>query len=308
MNRFLPYLLVGLVVLITVGGVLRLAGDEDRVGPGPMSTPLIEVDAAVPVVETELDEQLAAWLADAPPEASGVRPPDVGVLGAAAATYRALADGDAAGARETAAEFGYQIEAVENGTAVIAADPRSTPYGVYVRAHDGRPMVIEVPHPVSERITVGAGARLAATVQARDLIVAGAHRRAGDETDAAHDAGSVFDTWHRQTLPDSDVVVQLHGFDPANHPGITADVVLSSGAPGRNARIEGVAAALRASGFEVCVYDGSDCSSLAGTTNLQGRSARDAGVDFVHVELALPLRLDAARLTRFIGALAGGLL
>ncbi len=49
-------------------------------------------------------------------------------------------------------------------------------------------------------------------------------------------------------------------------------------------------------GFDACVYDGVACRSLGATTNVQGKAARLAGADFIHVEMADQVRSDPGRL------------
>lgn len=308
MNRYAPFVLTITIVAIVVVGVLALGRGPDAVREDrTTSVATSDTRSPIRVLDTDLDDTILDWLAGAPTEGSTGSPPTTAVLGSAAATYRALIDGDLTVAGSLADEFAYDVEELARGSALRPEDAALAPYGVYVHRPSGRALLVEVPHPFSERLTVEAGARLAETLDARDLLVAGAHRRAGSDTDVAHAAASVFETVHRQALSADATVVQLHGFDPANHPGLSADVILSSGTPDPNAPVTALEATLVAAGFDVCVYDGTACAGLAGTTNQQGRSAREAGAHFVHIEIALPVRLDATSFERLLGALASGL-
>ncbi len=56
-----------------------------------------------------------------------------------------------------------------------------------------------------------------------------------------------------------------------------------------------------------CLYRSAGCRQLGGTQNVQGDDTRDAGGEFVHVELALALRTDPAARLRAGQAIAAGL-
>lgn len=167
--------------------------------------------------------------------------------------------------------------------------------GLYaVREGTGVPpaLVIEVPHPRADRWTEQLGPELFTALDAEALFVAGAHRTAGDgAADVAHEKGSTFAAVDRAVVGRGTVVLQVHGFDDANHKG-SAEVVLSSAQATPSPLVLDLAEALQAAGIDTCVYDGEQCSSLAGTTNVQAAHARDVGATFVHLELAPDLRED----------------
>lgn len=113
-----------------------------------------------------------------------------------------------------------------------------------------------------------------------------------------------FQAIHAALLPQVDLVVQVHGFAAAGHPGFTADVVVSAG-PGEAASVQSLAEALTDAGLVVCVPDGTGtCDALAGRTNLQGVTAVAAGLAFVHLEVAESVRSDQARRMLLVDAVA----
>ncbi|GDY58369.1 hypothetical protein SVIO_089920 [Streptomyces violaceusniger] len=127
---------------------------------------------------------------------------------------------------------------------------------------------VQVPHPVSDADTERLGARVLLDSPGGVLVLAGAHRRAGDDdaADAAHRTDSVFDAvcdeLARRGLPG----VQLHGFADDSAPG--RDVVASTG-KGRAGRPDArrLAAALTARHFSVCRAWVRDCPWRAATTS-----------------------------------------
>lgn len=150
----------------------------------------------------------------------------------------------------------------------------------------------QVPHPVSDRDTELLGVRLLEGTPGGSLVLAGAHRRAGSEgaADVAHREDSAFHTFVVELQKRGVPGVQLHGFAASSDPSY--DAVVSTGAA-QNALGETSALAdgMEADGLRVC-RGWSDRCPLEGTTNVQGRSARQRHATFVHVELAPDARGD----------------
>ncbi|MFL6121051.1 hypothetical protein [Actinophytocola sp.] len=145
-------------------------------------------------------------------------------------------------------------------------------------------LLIEVPHPGSDRYTARLGLDLFHAIPTAALLVAGTHRR---HADVAHEPDSLFHAF-AQALATTELQtaeLQLHGFAATSAPG--TDVVLTPGA----GRPTGLHHALRESltcrGFRVRHHE-----HLAGRTNAQGIAAAARGTPFLHLELAPPLRSD----------------
>lgn len=143
-------------------------------------------------------------------------------------------------------------------------------------------LVIEVPHPGSDRLTARLGLELFHAVPSAALLVAGAHRNAADSAaDVAHRADSLFHAFAQTlALPE----IQLHGFAAATAPD--TDAVVSSGAGEQTDLHRRVEKALRQRGFRVGHHE-----RLAGRTNVQGIAAAAQGRPFLHLELAPLLRI-----------------
>ncbi len=164
-------------------------------------------------------------------------------------------------------------------------------------------LVVEVPHPRADRRTESLGSELFTALDADVLLVAGAHRTAGDGTaDVAHEPASAFAAVDRAVVGSGTVVLQVHGFDESRRPR-AAEIVISSGDPTPGALVEELDEAFEDAGFETCVYDGDRCTALAGTTNVQGAHARAVGATFVHLELAARLREDGPRREQVVDVL-----
>ncbi|RME73099.1 MAG: hypothetical protein D6776_07680, partial [Planctomycetota bacterium] len=130
---------------------------------------------------------------------------------------------------------------------ILRASDAPAPAGVVAR-HGGtfifrlgasRPLLLEVPYPVTDLYTFEAGARLLELLQARALLVAGASRYANADlsSDVArpHNPRSLFQLAHQVVVREGRgeiVTLQLRGFVAATPGG--PDVVLSSGKPVRH--------------------------------------------------------------------------
>jgi hypothetical protein len=142
-------------------------------------------------------------------------------------------------------------------------------------------LLVEVPHPGSDRLTARLGLDLFHAVPTAALLVAGAHRKAtGGAADVAHRTDSLFHAF-AQTLATAEI--QLHGFASASAPD--TDVVLSPGAGTATTTHHALEKALTAQGFRVRHHE-----HLAGRTNVQGIAAAGRGTPFLHLELAPAVR------------------
>jgi len=183
-------------------------------------------------------------------------------------------------------------------------------WGLYVYSPGSTSrLIVEVAHPLDDIDTPPVGVETFRLANARALLVAGASRfaNAGDVADVAHDGYSVFQAVHGAALVPGAVVFEPHGFEQDRHESY-GDVVVSTGAFPPDALAAEVAAALRKAGFSVCLYDGTNCSELGGTTNVQGASTRAASDTFLHLEMSIGVRSDQARrelVARIVARLAG---
>ncbi|MFW0787263.1 hypothetical protein AAFP35_22430 [Gordonia sp. CPCC 206044] len=232
------------------------------------------------------------------------------------ATYRPpsrdIAQSIAAGVSELLksghAELGrYELETVsvsgqsrtDSPGRILALVERGDPTdgnGLYVareRPAAESPLIVQVPHPVADQKTELMGTQLFSETQARLFMMAGAHRRAGDDSaDVAHRTDTTFAAVSDAVVQKGTTVVQLHGFSSRDHDDDYGDVVLSSSVPTPSRSVRRLAADLEDHGFDTCTYDGKKCRALGATTNVQAVAARARGADFIHIEVNQNIRKD----------------
>ncbi|MBT2364087.1 hypothetical protein J7E88_01745 [Streptomyces sp. ISL-10] len=152
---------------------------------------------------------------------------------------------------------------------------------------------VQVPHPRSDEATEQLGVAVLRGSPGGVLVIAGAHRKAGsgNASDVAHRRDSVFHAVCDELVRRGAPGLQLHGFASGSAPD--HDVVASTG-EGSAARDDGreLADALREKDFDVCRAWVRNCP-LEGRTNVQGRSAAEAGVPFLHVEFSRRVRMSS---------------
>lgn len=125
----------------------------------------------------------------------------------------------------------------------------------HIALHESTDLLVEVPHPGSDRYTARLGLELFNALPTAALLVAGTHR---DSADVAHLPESLFQAY-AQTL--AVVELQLHGFATTSAPN--TDVVLTSGAGDPTDLHEALEKALTRQGFRVAHHE-----HLAGRTNV----------------------------------------
>lgn len=187
----------------------------------------------------------------------------------------------------------------------LLADPGDErAWGWYLVDRSARAeLVVEVPHPNSDLRTEEIGLALYRAVPGSILMVAGTHRRAGDDAgDVAHRTDSMFHAVARDLAGRGLPQIQLHGFHDDNLPD--TDVVISPGAGDAGGLVRRVADRIDDADFRVCRSWRRDCGRLEGRTNEQGRDAARQGTPFVHVEISRSVRDDRDAWTRLVRALA----
>jgi hypothetical protein len=179
--------------------------------------------------------------------------------------------------------------------------PISRGWGLYVfREEVANNIIVEAPHPLSDKQSDLIALDIYRALNARALLIAGAHRNANPDgmADVSHAPDSIFQSIHEAlventtTFPDVPVVLQIHGFAARKHPGYP-NVVLGFGLTTSRAEIslsKELVDALVARGIETGVCRGGSWQDLCGTKNVQGSGKEDA--IFIHVELDETMRSD----------------
>jgi hypothetical protein len=155
----------------------------------------------------------------------------------------------------------------------------TTPGWGTVAIRESPTVVIEVPHPGSDRFTARLGLDLFDALPDAAILIAGTHRRYAD---VAHLPDSLFHAY-AQTLATTEI--QLHGFAETSAPN--TDVVISPGAGNPTDLHRAMEKAMTRQGFRVKHHE-----HLAGRTNAQGIAAARRGTPFLHLELSPVLRLN----------------
>lgn len=302
-----PALVIALLVAIAVVGLAA---------PGPLQR-FVRNGSAIEAPEVDLSRMLAAFEATLPRESYDE--PTPAEAETVAAAFRAVeADQLKRAARLAQAVdyrlVGYTDRVTDRRLVLLTEDAaesgrRGRGWGMYIHSPESRSrLIIEVAHPVADVMTLELGLEIFRATDASSLFVAGAHRDAGsnDSADVAHNPRTVFEAVHSAAVGAGSTVIQPHGFEATRRPESFGDLVISSGAAPTDVT-RSIAGRLSAAGFSVCLFGRDRCEGLGGTTNVQGRSSRTAGAEFVHLELARHVRESPSLRARLNSALAGEL-
>jgi hypothetical protein len=190
-------------------------------------------------------------------------------------------------------------------------------YAMYAdRAQDGRAwgivlvdlsaptrLVVEVPHPNFDLRTERMGVQLFRLTPGSVLLMAGAHRKAGNgAADVAHNDQSFFNALATEAAKMRLPQIQLHGFADENLPG--QDAVVSTGTTRANPPAIRVAERLQAIGLTTCHTWENRCGRLEGTLNVQAQEAERMGSVFIHLEANWRIRGDDQLRSQVVKALA----
>lgn len=266
----------------------------------PSATPIV-----LPIDGGSLLERLGEILDRMPPSGSNEYiAPTVVDRAAFANVTRAILAGDFLTAHRITNEQGYSItEYTDNGDDeavdfLLEETAAKRGWGWFVFRKDPQnELIIEAPHPIADMDTHLVALDAYRALDARALLVAGAHRDANTDgsADVSHTPGSIFQVVHTvlvtQPYPaqDTTIVLQIHGFDSAKHKRYP-DVVLGYDleAPSvMTAYVQTLKEALILAGVEVGVCDGNSWEALCGTRDVlnsipTGRS--------LHIELNESIR------------------
>lgn len=199
------------------------------------------------------------------------------------------------------------------------ADPSARGWGLYIfRVASASNVILEAPHPLSDDGTPALAVDLYRALDARAVLMAGAHRDANADgsADAAHNPQTIFQEVHEsevQAIFNADqipIVLQIHGFAASKHPdyphvivsyehsGVMNPADLLSGGQVENK----IVSALEAMGIKVGTCGGGQWRDLCGQTNIQSE-LMTRGI-FIHIELDESIR-DKSR--KFIEAMVAAL-
>jgi hypothetical protein len=174
-------------------------------------------------------------------------------------------------------------------------------WGLYaLRLDSTSNIIIEAPHPLYDQRTPSVALDAYRALDARALLIAGAHRNADHDksADVAHASESIFQSVHITLSQEiqaesSDVIIlQIHGFHSSKHEGYPS-VVFGLGEKPLAKEIavaKKIKDALSKQGIDagLCIGPGSELEDLCAKTNVQGSVTNDG--TFIHIELDEKLR------------------
>ena len=207
------------------------------------------------------------------------------------------------GARDLATEHNYTLNYyVDRGDDYAMSyllreqRPIQNGWGLYAfRVDSTSNVIIEAPHPRYDRRTPTVALDIYRALDARALLIAGAHRNANSDgsADVAHAPESIFQSVHLalseeiQSESGDVIVLQIHGFHSSNHEGYP-QVVFGLGEkplPTEVAIAQKIKEALSQQGISagICTGVESELMDLCAKTNVQGKVIKEGA--FIHIEL-----------------------
>jgi hypothetical protein len=174
-------------------------------------------------------------------------------------------------------------------------------WGIYFfRKRSFRNIVVEAPHPDADEYTAALALDLYRALDAKALLIAGAHRDANMDgsADLTHARESIFQTVHlalfnpAEEPNDETIFLQVHGYSVDRHPNLP-DVIIGYNwekDPEKDALLSNIVQSIQENDIRVGVCGGQNYRGLCGISNVQ-RSATEGGI-FIHIELSGTIRKD----------------
>jgi hypothetical protein len=206
----------------------------------------------------------------------------------------------------------YMDRGDENAISYILREKRPIQkgWGLYVfRVDSTSNIIVEAPHPLYDRRTPSVALDIYRALDARALLIAGAHRNANSDgsADMTHVTESIFQSVHvalsqvTQAVSGDVIILQIHGFHTSKHEGYP-QVVFGFGEkiqPTEFALAQKLKDALSEQEIIVGLCTGDVWQDLCGTTNAQATIT--SRVVFMHIELDESIRKnDDALLTALV--------
>jgi hypothetical protein len=198
----------------------------------------------------------------------------------------------------------YMDRGDENAISYILREKRPIQkgWGLYVfRVDSTSNIIVEAPHPLYDRRTPSVALDIYRALDARALLIAGAHRNANSDgsADMTHVTESIFQSVHvalsqvTQAVSGDVIILQIHGFHTSKHEGYP-QVVFGFGEkiqPTEFAVAQKLKDALLEQEIIAGLCTGDVWRDLCGTTNAQATIT--SRVVFMHIELDESIRKNA---------------
>jgi hypothetical protein len=298
------FLLLSVIMMLSLAGCASSPNSTQPLPPTsfPNSTP-----TAAPILDTirgSFRNQISILEKNMPrAKSEGYLPPTNQEQADFAEIISMLGTGDLAHAVDLASSNDYTLNYyVDRGDNYAVSyllreqRPIQKGWGLYAfRLDSTSNIIIEAPHPLYDKRTPTVAMDIYRALDARALLIAGAHRNANRDksADVAHAPESIFQSVHIalsreiQTTSGEVVILQIHGFHSSNHEGYP-QVVFGLGEkplPKEIAIAQKIKDALSEQGISsgLCLGVGSELEDLCAKTNVQGSAMTEAR--FIHIEL-----------------------
>jgi hypothetical protein len=300
---------ISYALLILLIMVLTVTGCASRLNPTSYSDLVSEVSPVLDMIKGSFRNQIGILENNMPrAKSESYLPPTNKEQADCAELVSVLSTGDLARAVDLASGNDYTLNYyVDRGDDDAVSyllreqKPIQKGWGLYAfRVDSTSNIIIEAPHPLYDRRTPSVGLDIYRALNARALLIAGAHRHANRDglADVAHATKSIFQSIHValsqevQTESGDVIILQIHGFHTTKHAGYP-QVVFGLG---KNAQAKGVALAqkiknaLAEQGISagLCMGIGSELEDLCAKTNVQGSLTNEGA--FIHIELDEKIR------------------
>ena len=304
-------------LLLSVIMMLSLAGCSSRPNPNPPLPPISYPNltpTASPILDTikgSFRNQISILEKNMPrAKSEGYLPPTNKEQADFAELVSMLITGDLARAVDLATKNDYTLNYyVDRGDDYAVSyllreqKPIQKGWGLYAfRVDSTSNIIIEAPHPLYDRGTPTVALDIYRALDARALLIAGAHRHANRDgsADVAHTTESIFQSVHIalsqeiQAKSGDVIILQIHGFHTSKHAGYP-QVVFGLGKNGQ-AKEVALAQRIKDALFEqgisagICTGTESELQDLCAETNAQGSVTNEGA--FMHIELDEKIRKD----------------
>lgn len=295
--------------------LILLAGCSAGAGASTPSTLQVTPPANMHVVEGKLLNQIGRLEKNMPRAGSeGFLVPTEAQKEIFSELVANIRNGNLAPALSSASTNGYELlwyvdQNDDNAVSYVLreSDPSKRGWGLYIfRANTASNVIIEAPHPLFDEGTPALATNLFRALDARALLVAGAHRDANHDgsADASSNPQTIFQATHESELQQSilstgaGIILQIHGFASSKHPAYPqviisyehgsninpVDLVKGQQLAGR------IVDALNNKGIKTGLCNGDQWRDLCGATNIQG-TMMTQGI-FIHIELDETIRTN----------------
>ena len=298
------YLLLSVIMILSLAGCASSPNVDQPLPPTPFPNLTPTAGPVLDTIRGSFRNQISILEKNMPrAKSEGYLPPTAEEQADFSKLVSLLNTGDVARALDLATRNDYTLDYyVDRGDNYAVSyllreqRPIQKGWGLYaLRLDSTSNIIIEAPHPLYDKRTPTVALDIYRALDARALLIAGAHRNANHDksADVAHAPESIFQSVHLglaqelQSVAGDVVILQIHGFHSSNHEGYP-QVVFGLGEKPLAKEVaiaQKIKDALSEQGIRsgLCLGVGSELEDLCAKTNVQGSVTKEA--IFIHIEL-----------------------